>query len=378
MWIIVTLVAAGFQTARTALQHRLRSLLSVSGAGFVRYLYGAPLSALAVCVAWAAGVEWPQIAARFWPTILGGGVAQILGTVCLIRAFDARDFAVGTVFAKTEVVQVALFSLVLLGEPLRWGGWLGAAVCMVGVALLATKGRRLTWVAVRQPAALYGLAAGGLFGLASIGIRGATKALSGGPIVMHAIVTLAVMNTMQTVVHGGYLLVREREQARLAVVHWRSSAVVGVLSVCGSAGWALALALQNAAKVRTLGQVELLFTFAVSRWWLHDRHSPSWPPAGWWRSESSPSSLPVNDPGAFLPRRGTSTRQGFLAAALFAGAALLAAAFLAGAAFFAAAFLVADALRAGAALLDDGLAAYGEQFVRPLGLHRVEAITLGE
>ena len=63
------------------------------------------------------------------------------------------------------------------------------------------------------------------------------------------------------------------EQARLAVVHWRSSAVVGVLSVCGSAGWALALALQNAAKVRTLGQVELLFTFAVSRWWLHDRHS---------------------------------------------------------------------------------------------------------
>ena len=124
MWIIVTLVAAGFQTARTALQHRLRSLLSVSGAGFVRYLYGAPLSALAVCVAWAAGVEWPQIAARFWPTILGGGVAQILGTVCLIRAFDARDFAVGTVFAKTEVVQVALFSLVLLGEPLRWvAGW---------------------------------------------------------------------------------------------------------------------------------------------------------------------------------------------------------------------------------------------------------------
>ena len=273
MWIIVTLVAAGFQTARTALQHRLRALLSVSGAGFVRYLYGAPLSALAVLLAWSSGVEWPQIAARFWPTILGGGVAQILGTVCLIRAFDARDFAVGTVFAKTEVVQVALLSWVILGEPLRWGGWFGAAVCMVGVALLATKGRRLSWAAVRQPAALYGLAAGGLFGLASIGIRGATKALDGGPIVMRAIVTLAVMNTMQTIVHGGYLVVRERDQLRLTLVHWRSSAVVGVLSVCGSAGWALALALENAAKVRTLGQVELLFTFAVSRWWLKDRHT---------------------------------------------------------------------------------------------------------
>lgn len=273
MWIIVTLVAAGFQTARTALQHRLRALLSVSGAGFVRYVYGAPLAGLAVLVAWLAGVEWPQIDARFWPTILAGGVGQILGTICLIRAFDARDFAVGTVFAKTEVVQVGLLSWVLLGESLKWGGWLGAALCMVGVVLLATKGQRLTWAAVRQPAALYGLAAGGLFGIASIGIRGATKALHGGPIVMHAIVTLAVMNTMQTVVHGGYLLLRERQQVRLAFVHWRSSAVVGVLSVCGSAGWALALALENAAKVRTLGQVELLFTFAVSRWWLRDRHT---------------------------------------------------------------------------------------------------------
>lgn len=273
MWIIITFVAAGLQTSRTALQHRLRSLLSVSGAGFVRYVYGAPLSALAVLVAWWLGATWPHVEARFWPTIFVGGLAQILGTICLIRAFDARDFAVGTVFAKTEVVQVALLSWVLLGESLRWGGWIGAAVCMVGVALLATKGRQLTWAAVRQPAALFGVAAGGLLGLAAIGIRGATKALDGGPVVMRALLTLAVMNSMQTIVHGGYLVVRERDQLRLSIVHWRSSAVVGVLSVCGSAGWALALTLENAAKVRTLGQVELLFAFAVSRWVLHDRHS---------------------------------------------------------------------------------------------------------
>jgi drug/metabolite transporter (DMT)-like permease len=273
MWIPVTLFAAALQTSRTALQHRLRALLSVSGAGFVRYVYGAPLAGLAVLVAWWCGVEWPSLEVRFWPLILAGGVAQILGTVCLIRAFDARDYAVGTVFSKTEVVQVALFSLVLLHEPLRWGGWVGALVCLVGVALLATKGRRITWGAVRQPAALFGLAAGGLLGLAAVSIRAATKALEGGPMVVKAIIGLAVMNTMQTVIHGGYLVWREPGQVRLSFVHWRSSAVVGVLSVCGSAGWALALALENAAKVRTVGQVELLFTFAVSRWWFHDRHA---------------------------------------------------------------------------------------------------------
>lgn len=169
IWIPITLAAAGFQTARTALQHRLRSLLSVSGAGFVRYVSGAPLSLAAVVIATASGVTFPSVAGRFWPTIAGGGIGQILGTICLIRAFDARDFVVGTVFAKTEVVQIAIFSMVVLGESLRWGGWIGVAICMIGVTLLAASGQQFTWARLRQPAARYGLAAGGPFGIASIG-----------------------------------------------------------------------------------------------------------------------------------------------------------------------------------------------------------------
>lgn len=273
LWIPITLAAAALQTGRTALQHRLRSLLSVSGAGFVRYVYGAPLSITAVVVLLLVGVELPNVDPAFWPQIAGGGIAQILGTICLIRAFDARDFAVGTVFAKTEVVQVAVLSLVLLGEPLGLGGWVGALICTVGVVLLSMQGSRLTWASVRQPAAVYGLAAGGLFGLASVGIRAATQSLDDAPLLMIALLSLAVMNTIQTVVHGGYLVAREPDQLRLAFVHWRSSSIVGLLSVCGSACWALALALENAAKVRTLGQVELLFTFFVSHRLLHEHHT---------------------------------------------------------------------------------------------------------
>jgi drug/metabolite transporter (DMT)-like permease len=276
VWIAVTIAAAALQISRTALQHRLRALLSVSGAGFVRYLYGAPLSITAVVVCVVAGLDLPGAELRFWPTIAGAGLAQILGTVCLIRAFDARDFAIGTVLSKTEVVQVALFSMVLLGEPLRAGGWVGAVVCTVGVALLASRGRRLHWRSFTEPAALYGIAAGALLGLASIGIRSASGALSdAAPAPFRALIGLAVMNTIQTVVHGGYLLSRssERAQISLAVRHWRSSAIVGVLSVSGSACWAIALALENAAKVRTLGQVELLFAFAVSYVWLRERHT---------------------------------------------------------------------------------------------------------
>ena len=273
MWVLVTLFAAAFQTSRTALQHRLRELLSVSGAGFVRYAYGAPISFTAVVIARAAGVPFPHIAARFWPLIGGAGVAQILATMFLIRAFDVGTFATGTIYSKTEVVQVALFSLVFLGEGLRLFGWIAVVVCLVGVALLATKGQPLRLGNLGDRAALYGLAAGGLFGLAAVGIRAASKALSDSPKIMLAIVSLAVMNTIQLTVHGTYLVLREREQIGLTFRHWRSSAIVGVLSVCGSACWAFAFVLQNAAKVRTFGQIELVFAFVISRYWLKERHS---------------------------------------------------------------------------------------------------------
>ena len=48
---------------------------------------------------------------------------------------------------------------------------------------------------------------------------------------------------------------------------------MGVLSLCGSAGWAVAVTLTNAAKVRTLGQIEIVIAFAISVFLLHQRHS---------------------------------------------------------------------------------------------------------
>jgi drug/metabolite transporter (DMT)-like permease len=141
MWIPITIAAATFQILRTSQQHRLRDLLSPIGAGFVRYLYGAPLAiVLALGVFVVAGYEVPDIPARFWPIVAAAGTAQILGTVALLHGFRARDFAIGTVYAKTEVVQVAVFAAVIAGEPLAVLGWLGVAVCLLGVAWLASGG----------------------------------------------------------------------------------------------------------------------------------------------------------------------------------------------------------------------------------------------
>ena len=197
------------------------------------------------------------------------------GTIALITAFDRRDFAIGTVYAKTEVIQVAIFAAVIVGEPLEPLGWIAAVVVLAGVVRLAIPAGTPIRSVLRftDRAAIAGVVAGGGFALASVGIRWSSTTLGDHPAAVRALVTLAAMNTTQAIVNGLWLRWREPGGVTRVIGHWRRTLPVGVLSVCGSGGWALAMSLESAAKVRTLGQSELLLTFVVSRLWLRERHS---------------------------------------------------------------------------------------------------------
>ena len=70
--------------------------------------------------------------------------------------------------------------------------------------------------------------------------------------------------TIQTVVMTAYL--RAFEAGELSRV-WRNRGkgmLVGIASMLGSVGWFTAMTLQNVAYVRTVGQVELIFTFLTA------------------------------------------------------------------------------------------------------------------
>ena len=278
MWILVTLLATVFQTVRTAAQGRLRNVLSVNAAGYVRYVIGAPLAiGAAVIIFTIGGHDLPTVPTRFWAIVTLAGVAQIIGTIALITAFDQRDYAIGTVYSKTEVIQVAVFSAVLVGEPLAPLGWVASALVLLGVVRLAVPmGTPLTSVLrLGDPAAIAGVIAGGGFALAATGIRWASSSLGDEPALPRAVLTLAAMNTVQTIVNGAWLLWREPTAFRSLANHWRRTLPVGVLSVAGSASWAIAMSLESAAKVRTLGQAELLLAFVISHQFLRERHHRS-------------------------------------------------------------------------------------------------------
>jgi drug/metabolite transporter (DMT)-like permease len=276
MWILLTLMAATFQILRTSGQHRLAATLSTNAAGYVRYLYAAPAALLLSAITFGAlRHPIPPIPDRFWLAVSIAGIAQILGTQALLSSFKMRDFALGTVYSKTEVIQVAVISMVLLHEPLAPLGWVGAALCTFGVITLASNGN-LSLILARagDPAALRGILAGGLLGLTAVCIRAATQSLGEAPTWDRAVLSLTTMLTIQMLVNGIQLGTQARGELFATLRIWRSAVPLGLLSIGGSIGWTMAMTLENAAKVRTLGQVELLIAFAIARISLGERHSP--------------------------------------------------------------------------------------------------------
>ena len=275
LWLAATLVAALFQCWRTAMQQKLRGQLSVNGAGVVRYLYGVPVAALYLG-GWMLGhgSSLPSLSGAFWLYTLGGGLAQIIATNLLIMAFGFRGFAVGTAYAKTESVQAAVLALVLLGETVSLLSWAGIGLSLGGVLYLSLAGRTGSWrevaAATVQPAALCGLTAGFFFGAATVLIKGANVTLDLDDKVLGALLTLFLMNGMQTLLQGGYLLAREPAELGKVFATWRDSRWVGALSASGSSCWFIAFALAPVALVRSIGQVEIVFTLLFSAFYLKE------------------------------------------------------------------------------------------------------------
>ena len=68
-----------------------------------------------------------------------------------------------------------------------------------------------------------------------------------------------------------YMRLREPGQISAVLRAWRVAAWAGASGMIASAGWFTAMTIQNAAYVRALGQIELVFTFAASIFLFHER-----------------------------------------------------------------------------------------------------------
>ena len=269
LWIPLTVAAAFFQNLRSALQKHLKAHLSTGGATYVRFFYAWPFAVLYV---WGlnefGGFAIPAVNRTFLIYCLLGGLSQIIFTFLLVWLFSFRNFASGTIYSKTETVQVALLGLLILGDPLSIAAVIAILVSLVGVMVLSVAETKITpgnlIASLSEKPTLIGLTCGAFLGASVVLFRGGALSLGGEGFIMQAGFTLAVSVVLQTVMMGAYLALREPGQLKAVIVHWRPSLSVGVAGVLASIGWFSAFTLQNAAYVRALGQIELIFTIIVS------------------------------------------------------------------------------------------------------------------
>lgn len=272
LWIPITIAAAFMQNLRSALQKHLQGSLGTRGASFVRFGYGFPIAiAYVLFLYFAAAQTFPSFHAAFFAWAVIGGLAQIFATMLLVHLFSLRNFAVGTAYSKTEPVQAALFGFILLGEKLTTGTIAAIFVGVIGVMTISMARMPLSWrntlTALTSRTALIGIASGGVFGISAVAYRSASLSLEGAGPIMSAAVTLACVTTFQTAFMLVWMAWKDKREIVQVLLTWRSSALVGIAGVVGSACWFTAMTLQQVAYVRALGQIELVFTFMAS-WFL--------------------------------------------------------------------------------------------------------------
>lgn len=268
-WIPIVLAAAGAQTIRNASQRSLVKSAGTLAATFVRFAYGLPFAIIGlVAIAALSPGRMPEPDALFFAWITLGAGAQLGATAFLIMAMEARSFVVAVAYSKTEILQIGIYSIVLLAEPLSAAAVGAIVLATIGVLLLsvrpgAERGSGVTtWF---SSVALLGLASGACFALTAVGYRGALLALAHPLPWIAGIYSVVWAQVLQTLLLGAYLLVRDRAGLAQVIVQWRVSTLAGLMGALASMGWLTAFAMRSAVDVRIVGLVEVMYSYALSR-----------------------------------------------------------------------------------------------------------------
>ena len=263
---MLAVTGAFLQNLRSGLQKALTPQLQVLGASYARFVFALPFALLYL---WWLAPE-TALSLRFFGFAACGAASQIAATIFLLQAFTTQNFAVATALSKTETLQTVALGALLFGEWVSPLALLGVVVSLCGLWLLNIKRAGGQWLSAGS---WFGLASGlGLAG-AAVFYRAAALSLSELNYLEQAGYTLAIALLMQTLAVGAWMLLRNRDELITVLSSWRQAIWVGFVGFLTSACWFSAMALVTAAYVRAMGQIELVFSIALSIFWFRERIS---------------------------------------------------------------------------------------------------------
>ena len=273
IWIPITIIAAFSQNLRSIFQKKLQNKLSNIGATYVRFVYGLPFVIIYFLIVNNFSDDYLPINKtnlEFMLYCIIGGVSQIIATFLLLKIFMTSNFAVATVYSKTEPIQAAFLGFILLNEMITFIGFIGILIGLVGI-IITSLNKVNKEHSFFSNTVLLGLLSGSLFGLSAVMFRGASHSLYTYNFVLSSAFTLLVTISIQTIILTFYLYFTDIKQFYLILVNWKQSIIVGLFGAIASLCWFYAMSIQNVAYVRALGQIELIFTIFASIFYFKEK-----------------------------------------------------------------------------------------------------------
>lgn len=263
-------MAAFMQAWRNAFQKQLSTTVDVYGVTLARFIFALPLALLYIsCLYHFQPVtDSVHFNLRFAIYVLIAALSQIAATALMVQLFKQKNYAIGVGLAKSEAVLAAIIAVVFLSDHLSLLGWFGVAVGGFAVFLMS-KGRDFSDFSV--PTLCIGIGSGLCFAITSLLVREASLELDNLPFIHRAAWVLLMVIGTQCFLLLMYLGIFRR--ATLWAM-WQRIGLTFRVSLCSflaSLGWFSAMSMQSVPIVKTLGQVEIIFSMLISAYFFKEK-----------------------------------------------------------------------------------------------------------
>ncbi|AYO54349.1 DMT family transporter [Acinetobacter wuhouensis] len=270
IWILFTLMAAFMQAWRNAFQKQLSQSVDVYGVTLARFIFGFPFAILYISLLYHFQPIQTQVkfTTYFWIYIVIAGLSQIAATALMVQLFKQKNYAIGVGLAKSEAIFAAIIATTLLSDHLTAYGWFGVGLGGLAVFLLS-KGKNKEPISLSTLA--IGMGSGLCFAITSLLVREASLELTNLPYIHRASWVLLSIIGFQCIGMLVYLILFSR---KTLIAMWRKIGLTFKVSVCSflaSLGWFTAMSMQSVAIVKTLGQIEILFSLLISMYFFKEK-----------------------------------------------------------------------------------------------------------
>jgi drug/metabolite transporter (DMT)-like permease len=276
MWALLTILAIFFQIIRNLEQKKLHKDLDVFTTSWSRFILPFPFAIIEVIS------TFQSYNFEFFHYILINALFQILGNIFLIKTIQTKNFSVGVAFSKTEIIQALILGFLLYNFRFNFKEILAIFLAFIGIVLLAKldfKNFKDFTKSLKNIATLYGILCGFCFGITSYNIQFASNFLinEGFNTIKASTVVLLYTIFFQNI----FFIILKSFQKKLfsdvkklfLIENYRRFLLTSLSSFVGSICWYGAYAIGSVIHVKTVGQLEIIVSMLVSKFYLKEKNT---------------------------------------------------------------------------------------------------------